>query len=112
MVLRFIFRGRVRHDTSQVLVYTDTLPFNKKQARGAVEVAIKKSCRDDLGDRPFHVFNHRLESNAWLQVADYCTWAIQRKWENLDDSSYRRLVPRLAATEIDPMSRGDGTVYY
>lgn len=30
MMLRFVFRGRVRPGTSQILVYTDTLPFEKK----------------------------------------------------------------------------------
>ena len=111
MVLRFVFRGRVRPGTSKVLVYTDTLPFEKKRAR-AVEVAIKRSCHKDLSGLPFQVFNHRRESNAWIQVADYCSWSVCRKWENGNLDAYNRLTVRLAATEIDPMSRGDGTVYY
>lgn len=111
MVLRFVFKGRVRPATSVILVYTDTLPFEKKRAL-AVEVAIKKSCRDDLPGIPFKVFHHRHESNAWIQVADYCCWSVYRKWENGNLEAYNRLRARLAATEIDPMSRGDGTVYY
>ncbi len=111
MVLRFPFKGRVRPATSQVLIYTDTLPFERKRAR-AVEVAIKKSCRSDLPGIAFQVFHHRRESNAWIQVADYCCWSVYRKWEAGDFATYNRLRPRLAATEIDPMSRGDGTVYY
>ena len=110
MVLRFVFRGRVRPATSLVLVYTDTLPFEKKRAQ-AVEVAIKKSCRDDLPRLPFQVFHHRRASNAWIQVADYCCWSVWRKWENRNLEAYNQLRARLAATEIDPMSRGDGTVY-
>lgn len=112
MVLRFVFKGRLRRGTSQVLVYTDTLPFSKKQSL-AVEVAIKGSCQADLPvGMPFKVCHHRRESNAWIQVADYCCWSVCRKWENGNPDAYSRMRVRLAATEIDPMSRGDGTTYY
>ena len=111
MVLRFVFKGRVRPGASGVLIYTDTLPFQKKKAL-AVEVAIKGSCRRDLPSLPFQICHHRRESNAWIQVADYCSWSVFRKWEHGNHNAYNLLRGRLAATEIDPMSRGDGTVYY
>lgn len=112
MVLRFILRGRVRPGTSQILIYTDTLPMAQKKQAKAVQVAIKASCQREQLDIPFHVLNHRRESNAWLQVADYCCWSVCRKWEHGNSDAYDRLRVRLAATEIDPMSRGDGTKYY
>ena len=112
MVLRFVFKGRVRPGTAQVLVYFDTLPLENKKRAEAVEIAIKKSCRKDLANVPFQIFNHRRESNAWIQVADYCSWSIFRKWEHANVEVYNRLNARLAAAEIDPMSRGDGTIYY
>lgn len=112
MVLRFVFKGRVKPKTSQVLIYTDTLPFTGSRAK-AVEGTIKAACRDDLAAGiPFHVLHHRRESNAWIQVADYCCWSICRKWEQGDTGAYDKISCRLAAREIDPMSRGDGTVYY
>ena len=112
MVLRFVFKGRLIMGTSQVLVYTDTLPFPKKQSQ-AVEIAIKASCHADLpAGTPFHVCHHRRESNKWIQVADYCCWSVCRKWEHGNLDAYNRLRAKLAATEIDPMSRGDGTTYY
>lgn len=112
MVLRFVFRGRVKPNTGAVLIYTDTLPFTGKRAKAA-EVAIKSACRCDLrAGLPFHVLHHRHESNAWIQVADYCCWAVCRKWEHGDTTAYDRLRARLAATEIAPMARGDGTIYY
>jgi Protein of unknown function (DUF3800) len=112
MVLRFVFKGRLRPKTSGVLIYTDTLPFSGKQARAA-EVAIKAECRRDLPDGlPFHVLHHRRESNSWIQVADYCSWTICRKWEHGEKGIYDQLRVRLAATEIDPTSLGDGKIYY
>ena len=113
MVLRFVFKGRVKPETAQVLIYFDTLPFNSKTGTLAVEVAIKKSCRNDLPNGlPFQIFNHRRESNAWIQVADYCAWCVCRKWEHANFDAYNKLSARIAAPEIDPMSHGDGTIYY
>lgn len=44
-----------------------------------------------------------------LQVADYCCWAIQRKWEMADDRSHV-LIKHLIATEYDMWKVG--TKYY
>ena len=113
MLLRFIFRGRVRPKTDKVLIYADTLPFPKKKKTTAIEIAIKVSCRRDLAPTiSFEVCNHRRESNAWLQVTDYCCWSVCKKWEHGNTDVYDRLKIRLAAPKIDPMSRGDGTIYY
>ena len=112
MLLKFVFRGRIKPRTSQVLIYMDTLPFSGKAAKSA-ELAIKSSCRSDLPEGiPFHVLHHRRESNAWIQVADYCCWSVCRKWEHGNREAYDQLRARLAAPEIDPMGRGDGTIYY
>jgi hypothetical protein len=45
-----------------------------------------------------------------LQIADYCTWAIQRKWERGDDRSYK-LIEHLVHHEHDTWARGV-THYY
>lgn len=39
-----------------------------------------------------------------LQIADYCCWAVQRKWERDDIRSYRYIKDRLA-TEFDIFER-------
>lgn len=113
MILRFVFRGRVRPGTARALIYTDTLPFPQKTRTRAVETAIKSSCRKDLPDHiAFEVSNIRRESNPWIQVADYCCWGMCRKWEQANVEVYNQLKPRLAALEAEPMSRGDGRRYY
>ena len=112
MLLRFVFRGRVKPGTTKLLIYTDTLPFTGNRAKAA-ETTIKAACHADLPDgMPFHVLHHRRESNAWIQVADYCCWAVCRKWEQGNHEAYNQLNSRLAAPKLDAMSRGDGTTYY
>lgn len=45
-----------------------------------------------------------------LQIADYCAWAIQRKWERADDRSYQ-IVQHLICHEYDSWRSGQ-THYY
>lgn len=101
MALRFVFRGRIRDHISRVLVYTDRLP-DMNAARHGVEKAIKTACAADLKPRgiPFHIFHHPSASNKWLQVADYCCWAVQRKYHQDDDTWYNLIDSRLAAPEL------------
>jgi len=108
-MLRFIFRGRIRESASSLIAFTDTLPINRN--REAVVKAIKESCRTELGSIPFKILHHRRESNVWIQVADYCTWSVFRKWQNGDLRTYEQIRARLQAPELDCLRRGT-TRYY
>jgi hypothetical protein len=50
------------------------------------------------------------ESDPGLQVADYCTWAVQRKWERGDDRSYN-LIRTKIRTEYDFFQFGSRHYY-
>jgi hypothetical protein len=81
MPLHLVLGFRVRPGTSQVMIYTRYMPVSGKP-RAAIEGAIKIACRAHLSSHtPFHIFHHPNTSNCWLQVTDYCCWAVQRKWE-------------------------------
>jgi Protein of unknown function (DUF3800) len=112
MVLKFVLRGRVRQSTNQILIYTDTLPMQSKVQSHAVHTTIKSVCQQESAGKPFRVLHHSSESNYWLQIADYCSWSICRKWEFGETATYDLLRAKLAAPELAPMSSGDGTVYY
>ena len=75
-----------------VIVITDTIPVNKK--RKAVEKSIQRALASK--QRPnvaYRIFHHQSRSHYGLQVADYCCWAIFRKWERGDSSWYDRIKP-------------------
>ena len=110
IILRFVFRGNVMRTANPVLIYTDRLPIEKHKA--SVEVAIKRAAHKELGKKVFHIFHHPRASNGWIQVTDYCAWAVFRKWEGKDLRTYDEIASRLAKAEIDICSRGDGTTYY
>jgi hypothetical protein len=108
-MLRFVFRGSIGKSASSLTAFTDSLPV--KRNRESVVKAIKESCRAELGKLPFDIFHHRRESNAWIQVADYCTWAVFRKWESGDSRTYDQIAIRLQASELDCLRSGT-TLYY
>ncbi|HEY8358667.1 MAG TPA: DUF3800 domain-containing protein [Ramlibacter sp.] len=65
----------------------------------AAQKAFTKSVNDVVQQ---HVPRHQWATSFWpsasdpcLQVADYCTWAIQRKWERDDSRSYALIADRI-----------------
>jgi len=104
-VLKYIFHRHVRKDTDSVLVFTDTLPVKAK--RDAAEKAIKITCRRELTEGiRFASYHHPAASNAWIQVADYCSWAVFKKWEQADTRTYDILRHRLVEPELDALRKG------
>jgi len=111
-LLKFVLRGRVRQGTDRVLFFADTLPLDTRAKREGVLKAIKTTCVVEVPGIEHHVFSHRSESNKWLQVVDYCCWAVYRKYEGNDPRTYEQLRSRLAAKELNVTDRAGQTVYY
>lgn len=70
----------------------------------AASTAVTQLCED---------VNHRTAfwaaiSDACLQVADYCAWAVQRKWERNDDRSYVLIQDKIVI-ENQPFKNGELT---
>jgi hypothetical protein len=93
-----------------VIVTTDAIPVNKK--RKAVEKAVKTVLAEIM--RPlgkvYRILHHGSKSAYALQVADYCNWAIYRKWERADCRSYELIKSRVKS-EFDIFEAGS-TLYY
>lgn len=83
----------------ELLVITDRVPVNSK--RRAVEKAIKQTLAQVLGSGFRHrIMHHDSKSNPDLQIADYCTWAIQRKWMLHDERSHRIIAPAVGEERL------------
>jgi hypothetical protein len=104
-VLKHVFRRHLAPGTGTVLVFTDTLPVHER--REAAVKAIKTACRRELPKATrFESYHHPSASNPWLQVADYCSWAVFKKWEQADTRTYDLLSHRLADPELDALRHG------
>ena len=109
--LRHILEARRIADYTNIVIVTDALPHQKK--RRAIEKAVKLTLADMLSDDvPYRVLHHDSRSALGLQMADYCTWAIYRKWSTgfEDLRSYNVIAPAVCS-EFDFFQRGT-TLYY
>lgn len=84
---------------SEVMVITDTIPVKKK--RKAAEKAIHGAvARNQLPGMKYRILHHQSRSHFGLQVADYCCWALFRKWQRGESAWYDRIKPALRS-ELD-----------
>lgn len=94
---------------SEVIIITDSLPIQNK--RRAIEKAIKTTLRSMLPKGlTFRVMHHPSNSCIGLQIADYCNWALFRKWERKDIRSYD-LIKHGIRSEFEIFGEGT-TIYY
>jgi hypothetical protein len=82
----------------RVVIITDRLPL--KRTKNAVEKAFKTFIRQNFSDRLFTILHHSSLSHACLQAADYCTWAVCRKWRDNELRPYAE-IGHLVKTEVD-----------
>ena len=79
-LLRRVLSNELDAGASDVVVITDTIPVKKK--RRAVEKAIHRAVvRNQLPGMKYRILHHQSRSHYGLQVADYCCWAVFRKWQ-------------------------------
>lgn len=107
-LLRYVLDPQNLGDIAEVIVITDNIPVSKK--REAVEKAIKQTLSRMLpSGTKYRILHHASKSCVGLQMADYCNWAIFRKWERGDLRSYD-LIRSGLRSEYDIFK--SGTRYY
>lgn len=107
-LLRYPLKNHSLIGIDEVVVITDSIPVQKK--RKAIEKAVKMTLRSMLPDTiRYRVMHHASKSTFGLQIADYCNWAIYRKWESGDSRSYDLIKARIMS-EFDIF--GAGTDHY
>lgn len=77
---------RVATRSDRLFVVAASLGTKKKKS--AFHVAVDDVVHQVAPCHSYRVAFWPMESDPCLQVADYCTWAIQRKWERQDTRSY------------------------
>lgn len=93
--------------THEVLVVAASIGTKKR--RRAIRLGLQ-DVMSQVTYQPWEVAFWPAESDPCLQVADYCTWAVQRKWEIGDERSYKLIEDKIV-TEYDIFKWGR-TEYY
>ena len=93
----------------EVIVITDSLPT--KRNKRLFEKSIKKNLNESLRkDACYRIIHHPSSAHYGLQIADYCNWAIMRKWERGDAEHYSTI--RNAIKSEFNIFRSGTTKYY
>lgn len=102
-------RHRIPINPIRICLVTDTLPVSTK--RKAVEKAIHERFATLRRVRiEYELIHAASRDHLELQVADYCNWAIYRKWEMGDLRSYK-LIRRHIRSEFDIFRSGQRHYY-
>lgn len=108
--LHFKYIGpQVVKQSDELLVIAASLGTKKR--RKAIRVAIEDVVWQTAWNiKGYQVASWPAESDPCLQAADYCTWAVQRKWERGDVQSYSLIQPKIV-TEFDVFADSSKTYY-
>ena len=105
--LHLKYLGQSIHGGEKALIVAASL--GEKRKRQAFSDAFNDVARQAVSHADFYTAFWHDATDPCLQVADYCGWAIQRKWESHDDRSYA-LIEHQIASEFDAFQRS--THYY
>ena len=93
-LLRYLLNDHLLKSVEEVIVITDNIPVKKKA--NAIEKTVKHTLKKMLPTQmKYRILHHASKSSFGLQVADYCNWAIFRKWERGDTRSYDLIKERV-----------------
>jgi len=98
----------ITRSSDELLVVAASLGTGAKRA--AFEDAVRTVVKNRDSTSSYRVACWPAASDACLQVADYCCWAIKRKWEDGDLRSYRLIEDRIHS-EFDLFRRGTRVFY-
>jgi hypothetical protein len=106
-LLAFVFRCRQFRHARKVIVVLSSLFTNDKNQ------AIRKILSTQLANYakvPYEIYFHDNKSDLNCQIADYCGWAVARKWNQNDNRSYVLVESRIK-NEFDIFARGNNKYY-
>ena len=108
---RTLLRYLVGHrNIDRACIVVDTVPDQSQQV--TLKATLKARAEAVMNARaiPFSIDHHTSHAHTLLQVADYCAWAIYRKWANNDMRSYALIQARIR-NEFDIFERGNVNYY-
>jgi hypothetical protein len=99
---------RIARALDELFVVTSSLQIKRKKQ--AIHDAVLDVVQQVSPTGIFHTAFWPAVSDPCLQVADYATWAIQRKYEMGDSRSFD-LIEHLVKSEFEPFKFGTKTYY-
>lgn len=108
-LLKYVVPKELNCGATEVIVITDSIPVNKK--RRAIEKGVQTALAAMLpkGMR-YRILHHSSRSHFGLQVADYCCWAVYRKWQS-GETVYLEQIAQSQRSEFEIFRLGNKLYY-
>ena len=91
-------------------LHITTAAVGTSKGQGVFTTAVNDVVQQVIKKKTWRTNFCRSVADPCLQAADYCTWAIQRKWERGDVKSYD-LIKNKIVHEVDMWSHGTQHYY-
>ena len=94
------------------VIITDKLPIHKNKSKqiGALKKGIKEYISSNSLNIRYDIFHHCSASSVNLQIVDYISWAIFRKYERNQDLYFKKIKKYLI--DIDLMTKDRKVKHY
>ena len=107
-LLKYIFERYENSENIDLVVVTLSSIFDKNK-QGLIKMVIKKYLKQEF-QKPFFLYFHECRSDKNTQIADYCSWAIHKKWTDGEMRPYSAIQNKIRS-EFDVFGIGE-SVYY
>jgi len=107
-LLGYIFR-RFKKDNSVKRAIVILSSIFTKDKRNLIIKTAKTYFKENV-KIPAYIYFHDSKSDKNSQIADYCSWAIYKRWENRESRPYKIIIPKLKS-EFDMFETGDDFYY-
>ena len=103
-LLRSVLQSELSRGAESFVIITDALPVRKMRRAHAkgVQLAIAEMLPANVDYRVLH---HASASHYGLQVADYCSWAVYRKWQR-NETAYYDILKDAIRIELEAVEAG------
>lgn len=99
---------RICGEDDEILIVAASI--GTKARRDAFHIGVRDVVAQTVPTMDVRSVHWPNETDAGLQIADYCCWAIQRKWERGDDRSHGLIIGKIQS-EFDLFQPGTQTYY-
>lgn len=109
ILMKHVLRRYSATDYSDLIIIIDAIETKKK--RKAAVKSLKTSLASHIQPRKrCTILHHQSKSHFYLQIADYCCWAVYVKWEKGETRPHERIKGKIRS-EFDVFSKGNKKYY-
>jgi len=107
-LLKYIFKRYENSENINLVVVILSSIFNKNK-EALIKMIIKKYLKQEF-QKPFFLYFHECRADKNTQIADYCSWAIYKKWTDGEMRPYSAIQNKIRS-EFDVFGIGEN-IYY